>query len=353
METFGARLRRSRRQTANPARGGHLTQEAVGTFLLEAAGRQAGKPGALISNLELGVQQIGKDDRATLVALVKVLYQCGVISGASQADEWLKLGHDSPLDEREAAQVRAAPRLPAGRQRTAGQPISIPDSAPELTWPADIPTDRFYSLRGRECDLADLVARLSAGARPPVIAIDGWGGRGKTALAVELARRALRSGGWVGLLGASAKQGWLADGRIIALGSATLDEDDLLNALALHLGAWLAHPLYGMGLIARDRGDLTSGQAYVEASLKLLVTTDGGALPAQCYHFLGEVALLHAAHDVYRRVGDPRGVAGGAGCRAVASRGILGCASEAWKMVVALNPGVTARLRPRCRGGHV
>jgi len=173
------------------------------------------------------------------------------------------------------------------------------------------------------------------------------------ALAVELARRALRSGGWVGLLGASAKQGWLADGRIIALGSATLDEDDLLNALALHLGAWLAHPLYGMGLIARDRGDLTSGQAYVEASLKLLVTTDGGALPAQCYHFLGEVALLHAAHDVYRRVGDPRGVAGGAGCRAVASRGILGCASEAWKMVVALNPGVTARLRPRCRGGHV
>jgi len=73
---------------------------------------------------------------------------------------------------------------------------------------------------------------------PLGIVIDGLGGLGKTSLAVELARRALRQQLFEGVIGDSAQQELFTGGEIIQVREAVLDFDHLLDALARQLGRW-------------------------------------------------------------------------------------------------------------------
>lgn len=105
-------------------------------------------------------------------------------------------------------------------------------------WPSSIPHERYYPLPGREQDLNQLLKVLQDPQGPPAVVIDGLGGIGKTAMAVELARRALRQGSFEGAVGDSAKQEILTGGEIVQVNEATLDFDGLLDAIARQLERW-------------------------------------------------------------------------------------------------------------------
>lgn len=107
-----------------------------------------------------------------------------------------------------------------------------------ISWPSNIPDERYYRLPGREHDLSELLAALQDPDGFPIVIIEGLGGLGKTAMAVELARRALEQGTFDQVVGDSAKQELFTGGEIIQLREATLDFDSLLDAVARQLGHW-------------------------------------------------------------------------------------------------------------------
>jgi transcriptional regulator with XRE-family HTH domain len=121
---------------------------------------------------------------------------------------------------------------------------SLPSSAPpippswQLSWPEAIPNDAYYPLPEREQALQNMLALLQEPQGPGIIIIDGLGGQGKTAMAVELCRRALQQKYFEALLGDSAKQQMLSGGEIIHLNDTTLDYMTLLDSLARQLGCW-------------------------------------------------------------------------------------------------------------------
>jgi tetratricopeptide (TPR) repeat protein len=53
-------------------------------------------------------------------------------------------------------------------------------------------------------------------------------------------------------------------------------------------------------LLARDRNDLRSAQRWIDESLQRLIGSDELAMLGQCYHFLGEIALLRGYADQAR-----------------------------------------------------
>jgi len=107
-----------------------------------------------------------------------------------------------------------------------------------VAWPPHLPDEPYYPLPGRERDLNNLLAILKDPQGALVITIDGLGGLGKTALAVELTRRALHQGLFKSVIGDSAKQELFAGGEIVKVNEATLDFDALLDAIARQCGRW-------------------------------------------------------------------------------------------------------------------
>ena len=105
-----------------------------------------------------------------------------------------------------------------------------------LAWPPHLPDEPYYPLPDRERDLHNLLVALKDPQGALVITIDGLGGLGKTALAVELTRRALHQGLFKSVIGDSAKQELFAGGEIVKVNEATLDFDALLDAIARQCG---------------------------------------------------------------------------------------------------------------------
>ena len=238
VETFGKMLRRYRRNSNDPEFGGSLTQVRLADLMSRMAGPRAGYSDATISKWERDETPIHKDDRHVLLTLVTVLVQCGGLGDLAEADAWLQAGRYSALDEGERAAVLSA--APGAQRSRPGQGDSTGPRGGRaaMTWPIDIPNETYHRLVGRESDLKDLLDRLERLDGPPIIAIDGLGGLGKTALAVELARRATQKGVWEGVVGASAKRQIFAGGEVIALDETTLGFETLLDAIARQFERW-------------------------------------------------------------------------------------------------------------------
>jgi tetratricopeptide (TPR) repeat protein len=81
-----------------------------------------------------------------------------------------------------------------------------------------------------------------------------------------------------------------AQGRLAE--ATRLCETTIADARRLGLDHWLAHPLYVRALLARDRGNLRAARQWIEGSIQRLTDADELAMLGQCYHFLGEIALL-------------------------------------------------------------
>ena len=107
-----------------------------------------------------------------------------------------------------------------------------------VAWPPNLPDEPYYPLPGRERDLHNLLEVLQDPQGALVVTIDGLGGLGKTALTVELTRRALHQGLFKGVIGDSAKQELFAGGEIVKVNEATLDFDALLDTIARQRGRW-------------------------------------------------------------------------------------------------------------------
>jgi len=109
---------------------------------------------------------------------------------------------------------------------------------PEL-WSSTLPLgEPYYSLPSRDREIEKSMAAL----RPPkarnIVAIDGFGGMGKTNMAIEIGRRCLEEGLFERVLGDSAKPEILVGDEIVERVQSFLTFDDLMDALGRQLGRW-------------------------------------------------------------------------------------------------------------------
>lgn len=156
-----------------------------------------------------------------------------------------------------------------------------------VAWPAHLPNEPYYPLPGRELDLNNLLAALKEPQGALVITIDGLGGLGKTALAVELTRRALHEGLFKAVIGDSAKQELFAGGAIVKVNEATLDFDALLDAMARQCGRWEL-PTFPREEKRAMMAQLLHQQRFLVLVDNLETAENADALLAHLRHLLGE-----------------------------------------------------------------
>jgi hypothetical protein len=115
---------------------------------------------------------------------------------------------------------------------------SSQETASGIMFPPHLPNEPYYPLPGREQQLDHLLDVLGDPQGPVAIVIDGLGGMGKTAMAVEGIRRALNRQMFAQVVGESAKLEQLVGGEIVQVGEAALDGDALLDTIARQLDHW-------------------------------------------------------------------------------------------------------------------
>ena len=108
----------------------------------------------------------------------------------------------------------------------------------DLVLPLHIPDEPYYTLPGREQHLEELLTAFQDQQGLAAVVIEGLGGIGKTAFAVELARRALRRQLFEKVVGESAKQEHFIGGEIVRVSKAALDFNTFLDAIARQLDHW-------------------------------------------------------------------------------------------------------------------
>lgn len=145
---------------------------------------------------------------------------------------------DDPKEQRDCERQLADLRRLLQEYRAELAELVKKDQPVVTNWPAGIPNERYYTLPTREKGLAALLSVLSVRQGPPVVVIAGLGGLGKTAIGVELARRALQQGIFAGLVGDSARQETLHGDQVVQVKDAILDFDSLMDSIARQLGRW-------------------------------------------------------------------------------------------------------------------
>lgn len=108
-------------------------------------------------------------------------------------------------------------------------------------WSTTLPyTEPYYALPDREVELEKLIQVLRNPEGRRIIAVDGLGGLGKTATAIEISRRCVTKGLFERVVGESAKQERMVGTQIepIAQAPANLKFEDLLDKIAQQLGRW-------------------------------------------------------------------------------------------------------------------
>ena len=100
MDTFGQLLRKCRRQSQDPMKGGALTQERFGELIGHELG-DAGYSGAAVSDWERDKSKINAADRLVLLALLAVLVKHGGVQTPAEAETLLHAGDYRGLNSEE------------------------------------------------------------------------------------------------------------------------------------------------------------------------------------------------------------------------------------------------------------
>lgn len=179
MSAFGILLKKCRHQSRDRNSGRPLTQERLAELLSLQANIE-GYSGSTVSNWERGLNQIRRDDRHILVALITVLHQAGGIKTQDIANQLLFAGNYRPLDEAELMQIDPHWHLP-----NIDEPFSL------ATQEAMLPAPSYTRLFGVDDLIADIIGLLQA-AQPQLIMLTGIGGMGKTAVADAVARQVIQ-----------------------------------------------------------------------------------------------------------------------------------------------------------------
>jgi transcriptional regulator with XRE-family HTH domain len=183
----------------------------------------------------------GKQSRASIVAWENSLYLPRereivlVLSRVlrlteNETDRLLLAAHFPP-------EFQTRPPVPEQTRATEREGTGHPRKV-DLALPPHIPDEPYYALPGREQNLEELLTAFRDQQAPPAVVIDGLGGIGKTAFAVELARRALSRQLFEKVVGDSAKQEHFIGGEIVRVSEATLDFNNFLDAIARQLDHW-------------------------------------------------------------------------------------------------------------------
>jgi AAA ATPase domain len=183
----------------------------------------------------------GKQNRASIVAWENSLYL------PREREIVLVLSRELRLSEHETDRLLLAAHFPpefqirptvAEQTRATERESTSYSRTVDLVLPPHIPDEPYYALPGREQHLEELLGAFQNQQGPPALVIDGLGGIGKTAFAVELARRALRRQLFEKAVGESAKQEYFIGGEIVRVSEASLDFTTFLDAIARQLDHW-------------------------------------------------------------------------------------------------------------------
>lgn len=101
---FGELLKRYRRQSSDPLRGGALTQERLAELLEQYAPLHSYST-VTISNWEHGKTLIKQDKRDVLTALISILHDCDGLHSLTEAQEFLHTGNYRQLNENEISRI--------------------------------------------------------------------------------------------------------------------------------------------------------------------------------------------------------------------------------------------------------
>jgi hypothetical protein len=126
MQLFGDLLRKHRRRTQDPLKGGPLTQVRLGELLGHYLGG-AGYTGAAVSDWELNKSKINADERLLLVSLINLLVEHGGLTDLEEANRLLYSGNYRPLDNVEIERV-----FPGLEVQPSEGPVSSPVPTSEL-----------------------------------------------------------------------------------------------------------------------------------------------------------------------------------------------------------------------------
>ena len=147
---------------------------------------------------------------------------------------------DGREDENAPPAAQSHTGLPGQRVSASSTKQAYQDPAREhpIVLPPHIPDEPYFPLPRREEQLHQLLTALRDPLGSTAIVIDGLGGTGKTAFALELARRALQHELFEKAVGDSAKQGQFTSEGIVRINEATLDFQTFLDTIARQLDHW-------------------------------------------------------------------------------------------------------------------
>jgi len=128
-------------------------------------------------------------------------------------------------------------------EKTAMDPTHAPRDTPDppSKWERNLPTRSYERLIGRENEVAQLVDVLNNPTGETVVLISGLGGTGKTALALEVARKCMQRGLFEGIVWETARLEEFVGVTVASRASVLSDYDSFLASISRQMG--IKHPV--------------------------------------------------------------------------------------------------------------
>lgn len=259
MTKFGETLRAFRESANDPDRHRkRLSQERLGVLIGHELGDR-GFSGAAVSDWERGKSKVGVEDRIVLIAMIKVLYQCGGIRIPDDADQLLEAGDYRALNKREIQEIFGNISVePAVEQLETRQGISK-QFIPFLV-------ESLFAISGHE--LKEAFSKAEEGPSP------SW--PRKLAVLMQKASErwsiSLSSIFWVATW---ALAWWL---MIPSLHWPFADRDSAYSAIIMYVGGTLAVPLLIGALITTKESTYWKQQGVANSKLLRLYTYQGAGI---------------------------------------------------------------------------